>query len=59
MHYAVEDDGLRLAWCGTVFVNPPYNRQVGLWMAKSSTEVESGAASAVFALVAARTDTAW
>lgn len=30
LRYTVEDDGLALPWRGTVFVNPPYGRQLPL-----------------------------
>lgn len=38
------------------YVNPPYGRAMGAWMAKCR---EEGAAMDVVALVPARTDTAW
>lgn len=57
MHYTAEDDGLSLPWHGTVFVNPPYGRQLPAWIAKAHAEVEHGNARLVVALIPARTDT--
>ena len=41
-HYTDEDDGLSLAWHGTVFVNPPYGRTLAAWVAKARQEAASG-----------------
>jgi len=57
MHYTVQDDGLSLPWYGTVFVNPPYGRDLPDWIAKAHTEVRHGNTQTVVALVPARTDT--
>ncbi len=51
------DDGLSLPWHGAVFVNPPYGRGLGAWVAKAKAEVLSGNARTVVALIPARTDT--
>ena len=53
------DDGLTLPWHGVVFVNPPYGRTLGLWVAKARREVEDGRARTVVALLPARPDTAY
>ena len=50
MYYTVADDGLSLAWHGVVFVNPPYGRSIGLWVAKAKAEVAAGHARLVLAL---------
>lgn len=57
VHLTHEDDGLSLAWHGTVFVNPPYGRTLALWAAKARREVEDGRARTVVALLPARPDT--
>ncbi|MFC7551151.1 DNA N-6-adenine-methyltransferase [Pseudoroseomonas wenyumeiae] len=54
-----EDDSLRLPWYGSVFMNPPYGRELPRWVAKARTEAEAGRASVVFGLIPARTDTRW
>ena len=53
----VDDDGLTAPWRGLVFVNPPYGRQLGKWVAKCAGEAAGGAV--VVGLVPARTDTQW
>ena len=59
VHFSAAEDGLSLPWHGVVFVNPPYGREVGKWVAKARGEVEAGCAEVVVALLAARTDTRW
>lgn len=34
VHYTRNDDGLKQPWSGRVWMNPPYGRSVGAWMAK-------------------------
>ena len=53
----VQEDGLAIPWRGTVFVNPPYGRKLGTWVAKCAGEASAGAV--VVGLVPARTDTKW
>ncbi|MGI4794665.1 MAG: DNA N-6-adenine-methyltransferase [Janthinobacterium lividum] len=60
LRYTVQDDGLSLPWrARLVFVNPPYGRSLKLWVTKAHSEVAAGRAQVVFALVPARSDTAW
>lgn len=59
VHFTSEDDGLSLPWRGVVFVNPPYGRTLGRWIEKARSEVESGHATTVVALIPARTDTSY
>ena len=33
--YTPEQDGLKMPWNGTVWCNPPYGRQVGLWVRRA------------------------
>lgn len=57
-HYTKEDDGLKHDWSGDiVFMNPPYGREIGLWMNKAYQSALQGAT--VVCLVPARTDTKW
>jgi transcriptional regulator with XRE-family HTH domain len=59
VHFTAEDDGLSLPWRGVVFLNPPYGRTLGRWIAKARHEVESGNAKTAVALIPARTDTTY
>ncbi len=58
-HYTKEDNGLSLPWSGRVYLNPPYGREIGLWIKKLLSEYEAGNVSAALALVPARVDTNW
>lgn len=51
-----EQDGLSKDWTGIrAWMNPPYGREIGKWVAKAAT----GGAEIVVALLPARTDTRW
>ena len=57
-HYTKEENGLSKSWQGeTVFMNPPYGREISDWMCKAHMESEGGAT--VVCLIPARTDTKW
>lgn len=56
-YYTKEDDGLAQDWEGTVWMNPPYGREIGAWMTKANDAAKHGAT--VVCLVPARTDTNW
>ena len=57
-HFTREEDGLSRNWQDhTVFMNPPYGREIARWMRKAYESSRSGAT--VVCLVPARTDTAW
>ena len=55
--FTVADDGLAQQWTGRVWMNPPYGRTIGAWMAKAAESARADAT--VVCLVPARTDTAW
>lgn len=57
--YTKQDNGLIKPWFGTVFVNPPYSREVGQWVKKCYQEYQKGNTEIIIALVASRTDTKW
>ncbi len=56
-YFSKDDNGLSQTWTGTCWMNPPYGRQIGLWMKKAHDESLRGAK--VVCLVPARTDTKW
>jgi phage N-6-adenine-methyltransferase len=56
-YFTIEDDGLAQEWRGRCWMNPPYGREIGAWMAKAWSSAAAGAL--VVCLVPARTDTAW
>lgn len=51
VHFTVDDDGLSMSWSGRVWLNPPYGRQTGQWLAKLADHGHG------MALVFARTET--
>ena len=50
-------DGLKIAWKKSNFVNPPYGREIGKWLAKGFAESQLG--KTVVFLIPSRTDTKW
>tara|TARA_R100000234_G_C4921520_1_gene144344 strand:+ start:206 stop:685 length:480 start_codon:yes stop_codon:yes gene_type:complete len=55
--YTKEDNGLSRSWEGhTVFMNPPYGREIKDWVAKAHKEAEKPNTTVV-CLIPARTDT--
>ena len=58
-YFTPNEDGLRQSWQGeSVFVNPPYGREIGKWVRKSYQESRKPGTTVVM-LIPARTDTAW
>lgn len=57
-YFTKADNGLAQEWRGLCFMNPPYGREIGKWVAKARAEAEAGRAT-VIALIPARTDTAY
>lgn len=55
--YDKAQDGLKQSWVGKCWMNPPYGRDIKLWMKKAYESSKAGAT--VVCLVPARTDTAW
>lgn len=56
-YFTPEEDGLAQPWSGRVFLNPPYGREIGKWVAKAARERER--AEIIVILIPARTDTRW
>lgn len=52
-------NGLLQRWHGLCWMNPPYGREIGRWIAKAVGEIHQGHAARVVCLLPARTDTAW
>lgn len=50
-HLTIKDDGLALPWKGRVWLNPPYDKTLGLWMKKMGRHHNG------IALIFARTET--
>lgn len=58
LYYTREQDGLKQDWSGKrVFINPPYGKEVSLWVKKAHDEVLLGDCDLAVMLLAARTDT--
>ncbi len=56
--YTEAEDGLSKSWQGhTVFVNPPYGRDIGKWIKKAHEETQQDVDTKVVMLIPARTDT--
>ena len=61
-YFTPEMDGLKQAWHGVCWMNPPYGRSIKAWMKKayeSSLTRHPVDGAKVVCLVPARTDTAW
>ena len=54
-YYTPEIDGLKQEWKGTCWMNPPYGREIGIWLKKAYEESLKG--TIVVCLIPARTDT--
>ena len=57
-YYTRHEDGLVQPWFGTCWCNPPYGREISLWVEKAMRSAKEGRATVV-CLVPARTDTKW
>lgn len=56
-YFTASDDGLLQHWDGVVWCNPPYGRQISLWVHKAFLETGNGVTTVL--LLPARTDTKW
>lgn len=57
-YYTKETNGLTQSWVGeVVFCNPPYGKEIGVWVKKCYDEAMNGVK--IVMLVPARTDTRW
>lgn len=58
LYYTKERDGLKYEWFGNCWMNPPYGREIGNWVAKALVSARQNGATVV-CLLPARTDTQW
>lgn len=58
-YYTPKEDGLSRPWTGNVWCNPPYGREISLWVQKAFVSASTGEANVVVMLLPARTDTKW
>jgi hypothetical protein len=52
-YFTRDDDGLAKPWAGRIWLNPPYGRETGRWLARLAGHGDG------IALIFARSDTAW
>ena len=58
-HFTIAENGLLQNWGGySVFLNPPYGREIGDWVRKGYEEAQKPETTVVM-LLPARTDTKW
>lgn len=58
-YYTKEQDGLRQNWFNeTIFMNPPYGREISKWLAHACQTVNVGS-QPIVCLLPCRTDTKW
>lgn len=57
-YFNPEINGLEQEWTGVCWMNPPYGREIGKWVAKAYNEAQKENCTVV-ALLPARTDTRW
>jgi phage N-6-adenine-methyltransferase len=57
--FTIDDDGLRQAWQGRVWINPPYGQRIADFVSKLVREVKNGNVKAAIMLTHNNTDTQW
>lgn len=55
----IGQDGLKVRWYGTVWLNPPYGRGIGHWARKAFEEVEADHCQLVAALLPVNSSSHW
>ena len=59
-HFTVDGNGLEQPWIApSVYMNPPYGREIGAWTGKLRAELEAGNTPEAISLLPARTDAQW
>lgn len=56
-HFTEDENGLNQEWRGNVFCNPPYGKEIGLWVKKAYEESIENIGGVIVLLIPARTDT--
>jgi phage N-6-adenine-methyltransferase len=57
-YFTKEENGLMRTWSGVCWMNPPYGREIALWVRKAN-ESSLADGTVVVCLLPARTDTKW
>jgi phage N-6-adenine-methyltransferase len=57
--FSPDQNGLIQRWSGVCWMNPPYGKEIGLWVEKAYTEAVVNGHCLVVSLLPARTDTRW
>jgi len=58
--YNPTQDGLKHHWNGDVWLNPPYGRDLPVWLQKCANEIQANQrCRSIYCLIPARTDTQW
>ena len=58
-YYSKRDNALIKNWKGRVYMNPPYGKDINLWIRKAYLEVKKGNADVVVCAIPVRTDSQW
>lgn len=58
-YFTKESDGLEQVWEGNIFCNPPYGRNIKLWVEKAYKESLRDSNRVIVLLIPARTDTSY
>lgn len=58
-YYSPKDNGLEQSWSGSVFMNPPYGREIYKWVKKAFFTAAYDEETVIVGLLPARTDTKW
>tara|TARA_Y100000310_G_C20688747_1_gene820804 strand:- start:2140 stop:2748 length:609 start_codon:yes stop_codon:yes gene_type:complete len=57
--YTIEDNALDREWWGHVWLNPPFGRELPLWLEKCAEQIKNPMVHSIRVLIPARTDTKW
>ena len=58
-YFTQMDDAFAHYWKGTVWLNPPYNKDIGLWIQKAYLSAKAGNCIVVCLIQARSTETVW